>query len=50
MDVTLAFGHQDAKNVLQESTVRIATYLAAPIAKVQQNVLAIKENALVGAK
>lgn len=50
MDVTLAFEHQDAKNVLLESTVRIATCLAAQIAKVLQNVLAMQENALVGAK
>lgn len=38
------------QNVLLESTVRIATCLAAQIAKVLQNVLAMQENALVGAK
>lgn len=38
------------QDVLQESTVRIATCLAAQIAKVLQNVLAMQENALVGAK
>lgn len=50
MDVTLAFENQDAKDVLQESTVRIATCLAAPIAKVQPNVLTKQENALMDAK
>lgn len=38
------------QDVLQESTVRIATCLAAPIAKVQPNVLTKQENALMGAK
>lgn len=38
------------QDVLQESTVRIATCLAAPIAKNQQNVLTEQENALMGAK
>lgn len=38
------------QNVLQESTVITATYLAAPCAKVQQNVTAIRASASVGAK
>lgn len=35
---------------MQESTVRIVTCLAAPIAKVQPNVLTKQENALMDAK
>lgn len=38
------------QNVLQESTVKTATYLVAPCAKVQQNVIAIRASASVGAK